>query len=211
MDRRNFLWMLAVLAVTAGGSPRARAEESGEIIDLPPPDRDGGIPLMQALNNRRSQRSFSAKGLDKQTLSNLLWAAWGENRDNGKRTAPSANNRQEITVYCALQAGCYRYQADRHRLVQITDTDLRALTGRQGFVDDAPLNLIYAADMDKASSEFYAACDTGFISQNVYLFCASAGLATVVRGWFDQKRLAKAMGLPERMQIILCQTVGHPA
>lgn len=210
MDRRKFLWMLAVIAVAAGGSPQAQAENKG-YIDLPQPDRKGGMPLMQALNNRRSQRSFSPKALDMQTLANLLWAAWGVNRDNGKRTAPSANNRQEITVYCAMQSGCYRYDAHQHRLVQITDTDLRAQTGQQGFVDDAPLNLIFAADMDKASSEFYAACDTGFISQNVYLFCASAGLATVVRGWFDQKLLAKAMDLPQKMRIILCQTVGYPA
>ena len=210
MDRRNFLWLLAILAVTAGSSTQA-GTKGIQIVDLPPPDREGGMPLMQALDKRRSQRSFSSKALDGQTLSDLLWAAWGVNREDGKRTAPSANNRQEITVYCALQDGCYRYDADEHRLVQITDTDLRAKTGRQGFVDDAPLNLVFGADLEQASSQLYAACDTGFISQNVYLFCASRGLATVVRGWFDHEMLAKAMNLPERVRIILCQTVGYPA
>ena len=210
MDRRNFLWLMAVLAVTAG-SPTQAETQGAQVIDLPSPDRKGGMPLMQALNQRRSQRSFSSKALDRQTLSDLLWAAWGINREDGKRTAPSAHNRQEITVYCAMQNGCYRYDADRHRLMPITEKDLRAKTGRQGFVDDAPLNLVFAADMDLASSQFYAACDTGFISQNVYLVCASKGLATVVRGWFDHEMLAKAMNLPERMRIILCQTVGHPA
>ncbi|MFO7878117.1 MAG: SagB/ThcOx family dehydrogenase [Desulfovermiculus sp.] len=209
MDRRKFLLILAVLAVAVGGPSELRAE-SDAVIDLPQPDRKDGMPLMQALDNRRSQRSFSSQELDRQTLSDLLWAAWGVNRDSGKRTAPSAHNRQEITVYCALEAGCYRYEGDRHRLVRITDKDLRAQTGRQEFVADAPLNLVFAADMDKASSEFYAACETGFISQNVYLYCASRDLATVVRGWFDQERLAEAMGLPDRMRIILCQTVGYP-
>ncbi|MFO7801632.1 MAG: SagB/ThcOx family dehydrogenase [Desulfovermiculus sp.] len=209
MDRCKFLLILAVLAVAVGGPSELRAE-SDAVIDLPQPDRKDGMPLMQALDNRRSQRSFSSQELDRQTLSDLLWAAWGVNRDSGKRTAPSAHNRQEITVYCALEKGCYRYEGDQHRLVQITDKDLRAQTGRQGFVADAPLNLVFAADMDKASSEFYAACETGFISQNVYLYCASRGLATVVRGWFDQKLLAEAMGLPDRMRIILCQTVGYP-
>lgn len=210
MNRRDFLWILSILAVTAGWPSQAGAE-NGRRIDLPEPNRDGGMPLMQALDKRRSQRSFSSEPLDTQTLSNLLWAAWGENRPNGKRTAPSANNMQEITIFCAMAKGCYRYDAGRHRLERTTDRDLRATTGHQDFVDEAPLNLIYAADMDKASSEFYAACDTGFISQNVYLYCASEGLATVVRGWFDQEKLAQAMDLPGNMRVTLCQTVGKPA
>jgi SagB-type dehydrogenase family enzyme len=210
MNRRDFLWTAVLLAVAAGWPGRAGAAGEGETIELPEPERSGGMPLMQALDNRRSQRSFSSEELDAQTLSNLLWAAWGVNRDSGKRTAPSANNRQEITVYCAMRAGCYRYEAQRHRLVRITERDLRAETGSQGFTEEAPLNLVYAADMVQASSEFYAACDTGFISQNVYLFCASEGLATVVRGWVDKERLSEAMGLPGSMRIMLCQTVGRP-
>jgi SagB-type dehydrogenase family enzyme len=180
-------------------------------MHLPHPDKTGGIPLMQALEKRRSDWSFSPDELDPQTLSDLLWAALGVNRENGNRTAPTARNRQEITVYCALRQGCYRYDPDRHRLEMVTEADLRAQTGRQGFVGEAPLNLIYVSDMSKASSEFYAGCDTGFVAQNVYLCCASKGLATVVRGWVDRERLAEAMGISEPLRVVLCQTVGFPA
>ena len=110
-----------------------------------------------------------------------------------------------------MREGCFRYDADRHRLERITDRDLRAQTGRQGFVADAPLNLIYVADLSRASSEFYAGCDTGFVAQNVYLYCASKGLVTVVRGWVDRERLAEAMGISEPSCVVLCQTVGYPA
>ena len=166
---------------------------------------------MQALSRRCSDWSFASDDLDPQTLSDLLWAALGVNRENGNRTAPTARNRQEITVSCAMRDGCYRYDAARHLLERITERDLRAQTGRQGFVGDAPLNLIYVADLSKASSEFYAGCDTGFVAQNVYLFCASKGLATVVRGWVDRERLAEAMGISEPLRVVLCQTVGWPA
>lgn len=209
MNRRDFLWNSAVMAAALNLPGAAMAAEK-ETINLPEPDRAGGMPLMRALNERKSERNYSGEELDVQTLSDLLWAAWGENRPGGKRTAPSASNRQEITVYCAMKKGCYRYEADRHRLVRITDKDLRAMTGKQDFTDEAPLNLIFAADLDKQGSEFYAACNTGFISQNVYLYCASAGLGTVVRGWFDREPLHEAMGLGENMWITLCQTVGKP-
>jgi SagB-type dehydrogenase family enzyme len=179
-------------------------------MDLPTPDRAGGIPLMLALARRRSDWSFSSEDLDLQTLSDLLWAALGVNRENGNRTAPTARNRQEITVYCALRQGCYRYDADKHQLEMVTEADLRAQTGRQGFVADAPLNLVYVADLSKASSEFYAGCDTGFVAQNVYLCCASKGLASVVRGWVDRERLAEAMRISEPLRVVLCQTVGWP-
>ena len=169
------------------------------------------MPLMQALKKRRSDWSFSPDELDPQTLSDLLWAALGVNRENGNRTAPTARNRQEITVYCAMRQGCYRYNADRHQLEMVTEADLRAQTGLQGFVGEAPLNLIFVADLSKASSEFYAGCDTGFVAQNVYLYCASKGLATVVRGWVDRERLAAAMGISEPLRVVLCQTVGWPA
>jgi SagB-type dehydrogenase family enzyme len=209
MNRRDFLRTSAILAAALNLPGAARAAET-ETIDLPEPERSGGMPLMRALNERRSDRNFSAEDLDGQTLSNLLWAAWGVNRPSGKRTAPSASNRRETTVYCAMKTGCYRYEAGAHRLVRITDGDLRAMTGKQDFTDEAPLNLVFVADLDKQGSEFYAACDTGFISQNVYLYCASAGLNTVVRGWIDRDPLHEAMGLDENMWITLCQTVGKP-
>ncbi|MFA5140439.1 MAG: SagB/ThcOx family dehydrogenase [Elusimicrobiota bacterium] len=188
-----------------------------KLVHLPSPDMQGGKPLMQVLKARRTKRSFSQKPLTRQQLSDLLWAAVGVNRaDTGGRTAPTARNWQEIDVYVALQDGLYRYDALTNSMAQIKDKDLRGETGRQPFVADAPMNLIYVADYEKmkgasdADKAFYAATDTGFVAQNVYLFCASEGLATVVRGALDREELAKAMGLPRTQKVILVQTVGLP-
>ena len=186
-------------------------------IRLPPPGWETGKPLMQALKDRASSRSFSAEALPLQTLSNLLWAAFGINRpDSGKRTAPSALNWQEIDIYVALPEGLYLYDPKKHALTSVLKEDIRALTGEQPFVKDAPVNLIYVADLSKTGSSskgdknLYTAVDTGFISQNVYLYCASEGLATVVRGLIDREKLAKAMKLRQDQKIILAQTIGHP-
>jgi SagB-type dehydrogenase family enzyme len=184
-------------------------------IELPEPVRKGGKPLMEALAQRKSVREFSAEKLSSQMLSNLLWAAFGTNRPDGHRTAPSANNRQEVTVYAATADGLYRYDAAAHRLEPILNEDVRAATGTQPFVAGAPLNLVFVADMATASGTgedklLYVAADTGFISQNVYLFCASENLGTVVRASVDRAALAKLMKLPETQRIILAQTVGYP-
>ena len=186
-------------------------------IELPPPNTTGGRPLMECLRDRMSSRQFSTEEIPLQTMSDLLWAAWGVNRPgSGKRTAPSAVNWQEIDIYVALAAGLYRFDATEHVLKHVLDEDIRGLTGMQDFVRDAPVNLIFVADharMGRASEadrDFYAACDAGFISQNVYLFCASEGLATVVRGALDRERLARKMALSASQKIILAQTVGYP-
>lgn len=185
-----------------------------EVLSLPAPDRRGGMPLMEALSRRRSARDFSAKPLPRETLSNLLWAAFGVNRPEGGRTAPSAHGMQEIDIYAALPEGLFLYDAPAHALRKVSDRDVRALAGRQSFTADAPLSLIYVADLsrmrDEEARELYAAADTGFISQNVYLFCASEGLATVVYAWIDRQALAEAMGLSPRQRIILGQSVGYP-
>jgi SagB-type dehydrogenase family enzyme len=201
--------LLLCAIVPAGEAPKA--------IQLMNPQTDGGRPLMQALKDRSTSRSFGSEKLPIQVLSNLLWAAFGINRpDLGKRTAPSAMNSQEIDIYVAAADGLYLYDAKAKQLRPILSEDIRALTGRQPFVAEAPLNLIYVADysrMTKASQEdkdLYAAADTGFISENVYLFCASEGLATVVRGSIDRVALAKAMKLRSDQKIILAQTVGYP-
>jgi SagB-type dehydrogenase family enzyme len=195
----------------------AFAAEPRNILALPNPQTDGGRPLMQVLKHRNTSRAFSPEKLSAQVLSNLLWAAHGINRpDAGKRTAPSAMNWQEIDIYVALAEGLYRYEAAGHRLEPVVSGDLRSLTGSQPFVAEAPLNLIYVADhsrtgkASKEERELYSAADTGFISQNVYLFCASEGLATVVRGSIDREALAKAMRLRSDQKIILAQTVGYP-
>jgi len=190
--------------------------EEIKLVLLPNPQVAGGRPLMQVLKERSSSRSFSSEKLSLQVLSNLLWAAFGINRqDTGKRTAPSAVNRQEIDIYVATADGLYLYEAKSQALKLIMSDDIRALTGRQDFVKEAPANLIYVADLSrmgnasKEDKELYSAADTGFISQNVYLYCASEGLATVVRGSIDKQTLAKTMKLRPDQKIILAQSVGY--
>jgi len=191
--------------------------EELKTIQLPKPQVDGGKPLMQVLKDRKSAREFSSEKLPLQVLSNLLWAACGVNRpDSGRRTAPSAANWQEIDIYVATAEGLYLYEAKSHLLKPVLAEDIRALAGRQPFVKDAPLNLIYVADFSRIGrgtrekKEFYSAADTGFIAQNVYLFCASEGLATVVRANIDKPTLAKTMKLRPDQKITLSQTVGYP-
>jgi nitroreductase len=186
-------------------------------IQLSKPQMDGGRPLMQVLKDRSSSREFSPQKLPLQVLSNLLWAASGINRpDSGKRTAPTAANWQEIDIYVAAADGLYLYDAKPHVLKPVLAGDIRALAGLQAFVKDAPLNLIYVADLSRISrgtseeKDFFAAADTGFVAQNVYLFCASEGLATVVRANIDRPTLGKAMKLGPNQRITLSQTVGYP-
>jgi SagB-type dehydrogenase family enzyme len=186
-------------------------------IDLPVPQKAGGLPLMEALNLRHSAREFSDKELPLQTLSDLLWAAYGINRvEESKRTVPSSMNYQEIEVYIALKSGLYRYVAKKNKLMQIHTQDIRSTTGKQDYVATAPLNLVYVANPSKLPEEVnmneylktsYA--NTGFIVQNVYLYCASEQLNVVVRGYFDELELAKAMKLPKTHRIILTQSVGY--
>jgi len=192
-------------------------EHAADIL-LPPPAQRGGLPLMDALIRRHSTREFGAMELPPAVLSNLLWAAFGINRTlTHGRTAPSAHDWEEIDVYAAMASGLYLYDAKAHLLKRVGDRDLRAQTGIQAFVAGAPLNLIYVADlsrMKEASAEerqWYAGPDAGFIAQNVYLFCASEGLATVVRGLVDRPALAKAMALAPDQRIVLAQSVGYPA
>jgi len=186
-------------------------------IRLPSPQTEIGKPLMQALKLRQTSRSFDSKPLPLQELSNLLWAADGVNRpESGKRTAPSAMNWQEVDIYVALPETLYLYEPKSHSLTPVIAQDLRGATGRQSFVKDAPLNLVYvldAARMRNASEEnktIWGAADVGFIAQNVYLYCASQGLAVVGRGLVDRSSLAEAMKLRPEQRIILAQTVGYP-
>jgi SagB-type dehydrogenase family enzyme len=186
-------------------------------ISLPAPRMEGGKPLMQALKERQTARDFSAKKLPVQVLSDLLWAAFGINRpESGKRTAPSARNWQEMEIYVIMEDGAYLYDPRANKLRGIVKGDLRKMAGTQDFVATAPLNLVYVADIAKMKGvqpedqSLYAGADTGFIGQNVYLFCASEGLATVVRASVDRKALAVALKLPEQKRITLSQTVGYP-
>lgn len=179
-------------------------------VKLPIPDRSGGKPLMEALNQRRSTRTFQEKELSLQQLSNLLWAANGFNRDD-KRTAPTANNRQELELYVTTQKALYFYDARNHLLREVKKGDFRGATGAQDFVSKVALNLIFVVDMQKASGREYAFTGCGFVSQNIYLYCASEGLGTVVRGMFDKDKLHALLGLKETQEVLLTQSVGYPA
>ena len=186
-----------------------------KVIKLPAAQKEGGKPLMQALNERKSTREFSTEKLPMQVLSNMLWAAWGINRPDGRRTAPSAVNWQEVDMYVAMEEGLYLYNAREHVLNPVLAKDIRAATGLQEFVKDVPINLIFVADLSKITASdsdkvFYSAIDTGYISQNVYLFCASEGLATVVRNLVDKPALAKIMNLRSDQIVVITQSVGYP-
>ena len=194
---------------------------SAQDINLPAPDKTGGKPLMQALNERQSIRTFTKDNLSQQQLSDLLWAGWGINRaDQKKRTAPSARNVQEIEVYVALPGGLYLYVAESNMLKQINNKDLRKLCGTQDFVAEAALNLVYVADMAKLGKKegdeikdsdlLSSYANTAFIAQNIYLYCASANLGCVIRGMVPKEQLAPEMGLRSNQRIILAQTVGVP-
>lgn len=192
--------------------------EAPATIDLPRPDLRSGVPLMTALSFRSSTREFLPRPLSLATLGELFWAADGLNRPlSGGRTAPSPHGVQEIDVYAALPQGVYRYDAATHRLILKHAVDARGMTGYQDFVGEAPLDLIYVVrgskllEMPASQRETFSAVTAGAIAQNVSLYCASAGLATVVRGWINRRLLAEALSLNEDETPILAQTVGLPA
>jgi len=208
--------LILSLELVLVGAALVLAEEL-QPLALPPPRTDGGRPLMQVLKDRKSSREFSRESLPLQVLSDLLWAGFGINRPGtGHRTAPSAMNSQEIDLYVATGDGVYVYDAAGHRLKPVAREDVRSKTGGQPSMQEAPLSLIFVADFAKAPKmrendrDRYAAVDTGYISQNVYLFCASEGLATVVHELSDRAALAKALRLRPHQKVILAQAVGLP-
>lgn len=186
-------------------------------LNLPVAQMTGGLPLMEALAQRQSSREFDPEPLSLQMLSDLLWAATGVNRPLlGGRTVPSAMNAQEVDVYVAAATSLYRYAAPTQTLRLVSATDVRRVTGYQDFVDTAPLDLVFVADHSRmslvpaAQRASYASVVAGAMAQNVYLYCASAGLATVLRAWLNRDALAQAMGLNNDQHILLAQTVGQP-
>jgi len=214
-----FRWltcMVLLVFVWAGSASTRLAAQELEAIKLPPPQTDGGKPLMQVLKARHTSREFDTAALPMQVLSNLLWAGFGVNREDGKRTAPSAVNWQEIDIYVFLQAGTYVYQARENVLKPVATGDLRAATGSQPFVATVPVNLVYVADFTKTGKippeqrDIWSPADAGFIAQNVYLFCASEGLNVVVRGMIDKTTLAQKLQLRPEQRIWLAQSIGYP-
>lgn len=217
MTRRVRLLAVVAAALLMLAASRAALAQTPAPISLPAPVMDGGRPLMSVLKTRASAREFAPDALPPQTLSNLLWAAWGVNRPDGRRTAPSASNRQEIDIYVTLPAGAYLWDAKTNVLNPVAAGDHRAATGTQPFPASAALNLVYVADMAKLSRPatdpqqlLNVGADAGFIAENVYLYCASEGLATVVRASVAKEALAKILQLRETQVIVLAQTVGFP-
>ncbi len=171
---------------------------------------------MEALKLRRSTREYSNRSIDLQVLSDLLWSGYGINRPTGDRTAPYWRHIMVIDVFAVMENGAWLYDPKNHSLVLQVQDDLRAKTGMQDFVGTAPLDLVYVAHgsrMEGVSTEerrLFASADACFIGQNVYLYCASEGLATVFRGAVDQKALAKEMHLEPDQFVTFAQTVGYP-
>ncbi len=230
--KKNIIKMAAIgiitLAQTACGNaasnqPEAKAEKAvteipaDSIIKLLEPDKTLDVSLMQALSDRASQREFADKQLSLEDLSSLLWAANGVNREDGKRTAPSAVNAQDIDIYVCMASGAYLYDAKQSQLSRITTEDLRpAVCGKQPM--EAPVFLVMIADISRypeglASQrqlvESFAAMDAGYVSGNIGLYGAAAKLATVPRASMDKEALTNALNLKDTQILILNNPVGY--
>lgn len=187
-----------------------------ETVTLPPAQTTGGMPLMEAFQLRKSQRSFSSKELSSQQVSNLLWAAYGINRPEGLRTVPAAKEWYEYDIYVLKTDGWYLYEPKKHVLLKMGNEDLRIYGGTQDFVKAAPVILVYVADFDRMTGatddlkKFFSAVDLGYISQNVYLWSASEGLATIILGQVDKPKVHEVLKLKPAQQVILSQPVAYP-
>ncbi len=199
--------------------PQPMDLSSFETIKLPAPDLNCGAPLMKAAQNRKSDREFADTNLSLKHLSEILWMANGENRENGRRTVPSAMAMYPIVTYAVLANGIYHYDPASHELHPVLEGDYRSLAGMQEFVNTAPLNLVFIADYNKYNGErkvpedkrlYLAALDAGHCTQNVYMYCAANGLKTVVRAGAKEKELLEALKLDNKnYQFIVAQTVGY--
>ncbi|MDR0815818.1 MAG: nitroreductase family protein [Desulfovibrio sp.] len=194
---------LSLVLVTAGAAVFASgsfaAESPEKRIVLPKPVISGGPPLMDAMSRRKTTRNVSEKQISQQDLSNLLWSAWGINRPDGKRTVPTARNRQEAIVYVALKEGVWRYDAVGNALVQIAETDAASRFGA------APLTLLYAGRADDDAGGMHV----GSMYQNVGLYCAAVGLGNVVKS-SGRDALDTALNLPSGYKIYIVHSIGWP-
>ena len=206
------LFYIVILNLVIGYSSTLVAQDT---IVLKVPSQEGEMSLTEALQKRKSTRSYSEGNLTDQQLSDLLWSAFGINRpEEMKRTAPSSRNQQEMDIYVFTVDGVFVYDAVNHAIIRIMNDDLRKYTGKQDFVENAAVNLVYIADHSKSKSDDPVSrsktshINTGFIAQNVYLYSASQGLGCVVRGYMDKEALAAKLSLNENQEIIVAQSVG---
>lgn len=195
------------LAAALAFSPiAALADAQSEV--LPKPVTTGGMPLHEAMAARQSSRDISPdSNISKQNLSNMLWAAWGITHD-GKRTVATALNKQELSIYIITAEAIQRYDAESNSIILVKKGDFRNLAGMQDFAKAAPLNIVFVTDSQKQDKALFQAYAAGAASQNVYLYCASAGLKTVLRASFNKEKLADALGLNAAQQVLFVQTVG---
>ena len=215
---KRIITLLVIVLLFFVSSNLTPAQET-EVIKLPPAQTEGGMPLMQALKLRQSTRGDFGPdtNLPMQLISNLLWAANGVNRPDGKRTAPSAIDWRNIDIYITTADGLFLYDADQHALKVLGRKDVRAVAGMQDFVKTAPLNLIYVADLSKTKfsgkdmpeGETWSFAGVGAIYQNVYLFCASEHLACIVRAMVDKDAITKELKLRPDQKVLLAQTVAY--
>ena len=185
-------------------------------VKLNAPDKDRGTSVMKALSDRHSAREWATKELSMQDLSDLLWAANGVNRPDGKRTAPSALNKQDIDIYIIMKDGAYLYDAKNHSLKPVAKGDHRAaVAGGQDFVKTAPVSLVLISDLSRFGgmtdqNKLMGAVDAGIVCQNINLFCAAAGLSTVPRATMDKAALKSILKLSENQLPIMNNPVGYP-
>lgn len=183
-------------------------------MTLPAPQKTGGKPLMETLAARATNRALDpGKALSQQQLSNMLWAAWGINRPDGRRTAASAMNCQEIDLYLIGKQGAYLYDATKHALEPVATGDFRSQVSAQEFAKNGDWIVIFVADHNKMknASDVTAGIDAGLIAQNIYLYGASEGLGVVVHASIDRNAIAKILKLKPNQHIVIAQTVGIPA
>jgi nitroreductase len=215
MTRRQAVTGILATAAVAASATTVQSQAL-KSVELPAPRREGGLPLLAALNLRHSTREYAERPILPQTLSDILWAAFGVNRPNGDRTAPYWRHVMVMDIYAATADGVWLYEPKSHALTPHLQRDIRAETGMQDFVGTAPLNLIYVAhgermtDISPEERRLYASVDAGFIGQNVYLYCASEGLGTVFRGAVDTVKLGRTLNLPDGQFVTFAQTIGYP-
>ena len=209
MRKVQLLLVCLVLSVAASAADK--------VVKLPKPNLNRAGTVMKALSERQSTREYASKALSLADLSDLLWAANGINRpESGKRTAPSALNKQDVDVYVILPEGSYVYDAKNHQLNLVSEGDHRdAFAGGQTFVKAAPVSLVLVSDVSffgdaqKPQNQVVGAMDVGIVSQNISLFCANAKLATVPRGSMDATQLKKVLKLKDSQIPMLNHPVGY--
>ena len=177
-----------------------------ETIELPAPQINEDATLYQALKSRHSVRSFTSEPISRQMLSNILWVAYGVNREDGRRTIPTARNLKDLAIYVTDNKGVFLYDAEQNNLQMISNESLLGLFQSQPYMENVPLVLIYTGS--KADND-YAIMHAGSAYQNVELYAATNDIGCVVRALFDKEAVAKALNLPENERVIVSQAIGY--